>query len=154
MNLRSTGLSAHLHCLWEANERDYWIPNDNCERWREVQEQVENGKGVLEPDNSSSVLNIVPISIKNKFDPKCLDTLVMIRNTHHIQQSIADRISGKHNSIRSLSGPKVLVPQLWARWFIVRSWVRDSDTPGAPVATEMQHHKTFTLLAEEIMQNW
>jgi hypothetical protein len=51
---------------------------------RVVQEQVEDGKEVLDLANSSAVLNTVPSTINNEFPHKCLDEAVRLVNTHCI----------------------------------------------------------------------
>jgi len=42
----------------------------------ELQEQVEDGEEVLDPENTSSVLNTVLNTINNEFEHKCLDEAV------------------------------------------------------------------------------
>jgi len=54
---------------------------------REVQEQVENGEEVLDPENTSSVSSTVLKSINNEFEYECLDEAVRLLNTHPICQS-------------------------------------------------------------------
>ena len=53
---------------------------------REVQEQVEDGEAVLNPDNTSSVLSTVLNTINNKFEHECLDEAVRLLNAHPIRQ--------------------------------------------------------------------
>jgi hypothetical protein len=114
---------------------------------REVQEQVEDGEAVLNPDNTSSVSSTVLNTINNKFEHQCLDEAVRLLNAHLIRQSPDDRVPGHKYLIPGLPGPKFLAHQVWAIWFIVRCWVWDADMPGALVADEMGLGKTFTSVA-------
>jgi len=59
---------------------------------REVQEQVEDGQEVLDPDNTSSVLSTVLNTFNNEFEHKCLDEAVRLLNAHPIRQSTDDRV--------------------------------------------------------------
>jgi len=61
---------------------------------REVQEQVEDGKEVLDPDNTSPVLSTVLNTINNKFDHECLDEAVGLLDVHPIRQSTDDHVQG------------------------------------------------------------
>jgi len=114
---------------------------------REGQEQVEDGRKVLDPDNTSSLLSTVLNTINNEFEYECLDEAVRLLNVHPIRQSTDDRVPGHKYSIPGLPGTKVLAQQFWAIWFIVRRWVWDADMPGALVADEMGLGKTFTSVA-------
>jgi hypothetical protein len=114
---------------------------------REVQEQVEDGEAVLNPDNTSSVLSTIRNTINNKFEHECLDEAVRLLNAHPIRQLPDDHVPGHNYLIPGLPGTKFLVHQVWAIWFIVRSWVWDADMPGALVADEMGIGKTFTSVA-------
>ena len=71
---------------------------------REVQEQVEDGEEVLDPDNTSSVLSTVLNTINNEFEHECLDEAVRLLNAHPIRQSIDDRVPGHKYSIPGLPG--------------------------------------------------
>jgi uncharacterized protein YdeI (YjbR/CyaY-like superfamily) len=53
---------------------------------REVQEQVEDGEKVLNPDNTRSVLSTDPNTINNEFEHECLDEAVRVLNVHLIRQ--------------------------------------------------------------------
>jgi len=53
---------------------------------REVQEQVEDGEEVLDPENTSSVPNTVCNTIVNEFEHQCLDKAVRLLNAHPIHQ--------------------------------------------------------------------
>jgi len=114
---------------------------------REVQEQLEDGEEVLEPENTSSVLCTVPNTINTEFEHECLDEAVTLLMAHPIRPSTEDHVSGDKDSIPGLPGTNFLVHQVWAIWFIVRRLVWVSDLPGALVADEMGHGKTFTLVA-------
>ena len=118
---------------------------------REVEEQVEDGEGVLNPENTSSELNAVLNTINNEFEHMCLGEAVTLQNAHPIGQSTDDPVPGLKYSISGLAGTKFLAHQVWAIWFIVRRWVWDSDMPGALVADEMGLGKTFTLVAAAII---
>jgi ferritin-like metal-binding protein YciE len=61
---------------------------------REVQEPVEDGEEVLDPANTSLVLNTVLSSINNEFEHGCLDEAVSLLNAHPIRQSPDDRVPG------------------------------------------------------------
>jgi hypothetical protein len=113
---------------------------------RDVQERVD-GKEDHDPDNTSSVLNMVLNTINNKFEHECLDEAVRLLNAHPIRQSIDDRVPGHKYSIPGLPGTTFLAHQAWAIWFIVRRWVWDTDIPEALVADEMGLAKTFTSVA-------
>ena len=116
----------------------------------EVQEQVD-GEEVLDPDNTSSVLNTVLNTINNKFEHECLDEAVTLLNAHPIYQSTDDRVLGHKYSIPGLPGTKFLAHQVWAIWFIVRRWVWDTNMPGALVADEMGLGKTFTSVSAAML---
>jgi len=118
---------------------------------REAQEQVEDGEEVLDPANTSSVLNTVLSTINNEFEHQCLDEAVRLLNAHSIRQSTDDRVPGHKYSISGLPGTKFLAHQVWAIWSIVRRWVWDADMPGALVADEMGLGKTFTLVAAALL---
>jgi len=114
---------------------------------REVQEQMEDGEEVLDPENTSSVLSTVLNTINNEFEHECLDEAVRLLNTNPIRQSADDRVPGHKYSIPGLPGTKFLAHQVWAIWFIVRRWVWDADMPGVLVVDEMGLGKTFTTVA-------
>jgi len=118
---------------------------------RDVQEQVEAGEEVLDPENTSSVLNTVLNTINNKFEHKCLDEAVRLLNTHAIRQSPDDRVPGCKYSIPGLPGTNFLAHQVWAVWFIIGRWVWDADMAGALVADEMGLGKTFTSIAAAML---
>jgi len=114
---------------------------------REVQEQVEDGEEVLDPENSISVLNMILNTINNEFEHECLDEAVRLLNARPIRQSPDASVPGRKYSIPGLPGTKFLAHQVWAIWFIVSRWVSDADMPGALVADEMGLQQTFTLVA-------
>jgi len=114
---------------------------------REVQEEVEDGEEVLDPANTGSVLNTVLSTINTEFEQKRLDKAVRLLNAHRIRQSTDDRVPGHKYSIPGLPGTKLLAPQDWAIWFIVRRWAWNTDMPGALVADEIGLGKTFTSVA-------
>jgi len=117
----------------------------------EVQEHVEDGEEVLDPQNTSLVLNMVINTINNKFDKECHDEAVRLLNAHPIRQSTDDSVPYLKNSIPGLPGTTFLTYQVWAIWFIVRKWVLDADMPEALVADEMGHGKTFNSLAAAML---
>jgi hypothetical protein len=112
---------------------------------------VEDGEKVLDPENTSSLLNTVLNTINNQFEHECLDEAVRLLNGHPIQQSPDDRVPGCKYSIPSLPGTKFLAHLVWAIWFIVRRWVWDAEMPGALVADEMGLGKTFTSVPAAIL---
>jgi len=114
---------------------------------REVQEQVDDGEEILDPDNSISVLSTVLNTINNEFEHECLDEAVRLLNAHHIRQSIENRVPGHKYSIPGVPGTKFLAHHVWAIWFIVRRWIWDADMPGALLADEIGLGKTFTSVA-------
>jgi len=118
---------------------------------RLVQEQVEDGQEVLDPDITRSVLNTVLNTLNNEFEHECLDEAVRLLNARPIRQSPDHRVPGHKYSIPGLPGTKFLAHQVWAIWFIVRRWVWDADMPGALVADEMGLGKTFTSVAAAIL---
>jgi hypothetical protein len=75
---------------------------------REVQEQVEDGKEVLDPENTSSVLNTVVNQINNEFQYQCLDKAVQWLNGRPIRQSVDDCVPGRKYSLPGLPGTKFL----------------------------------------------
>ena len=112
---------------------------------REVQEQLEDGEEVLDPANTSSVLNTVLSTINNEFEHECLDEAVRLLNAPSIRQSTDDRVPGHMYLIPGLPGSKFLAHQVWAIWFIVRrcfgmvisqehwwrmTWVLERLSPG------------------------
>jgi hypothetical protein len=119
---------------------------------REVQEQVEAGEEVLDPANTSTVLNTFLSTINNKFEPECPDEVVRLLNAHSILQSTDDRVPGHKYSIPGMSGTKFLVHQVWGIWFIMRKWVWDADMTGALVADEMCLGKTLTSVAAAMLR--
>jgi len=118
---------------------------------REVQEQVEDGEEVLDPDDASSVLSTVPNIINNEFEQECVNKALRLLNVHPIHQLTDDHVPGHKYSIPGLPGTKFLENQVWAIWFIVRRWVWDADMTGALVADEMGLGKTFTSVAAAII---
>jgi len=114
---------------------------------REIQEQVPDGEEVLDPENTSAVLNAVLNTINNHLEHECLDEAVRLLNAGPIRQSPDDRVPGCKFSIPGLPGIKFLAHLVWAIWFIVRRWVWEADMPGALVAEEMGLGKTFTSVA-------
>jgi len=118
---------------------------------REVQEQVEDGEEVLDPENTSSVLNTVLNTINHEFEHECLDEAVRLLNAHPIRQSPDDHVPGRKYSIPGLPGTNYLVHQVWAIWFIVTRWVWDADMPGTLVADKMGFGKTFTSVAAAML---
>jgi hypothetical protein len=94
---------------------------------REDLEQVEDGEEVLNPANTSSVLNMVLSTINNEFGHQCLDEAVSLLNAYPIYQSTDDRVPGHKYSNPDLPRTNFLAQQVWAIWFIVRRWVWDDD---------------------------
>jgi len=87
---------------------------------REVQEQVEDGEEVVDPENKSSVLNIVVDTMNNDFEHECLDEAVQLLIARPICQSTDDCVPGHKFSIPRLPGTKFLAHPVWDIWFIVR----------------------------------
>jgi len=112
---------------------------------------VEDGKEVLDPDNSISGLSTVFNTINNKFEHKCLYEAVRLPNAHPIRQSTEDHVPGHKYSIPGLPGSEFLAHQVWAIWCIMRRWVWDADMPGALVADDMGLGKTFTSVAAAML---
>jgi hypothetical protein len=80
----------------------------------DVQEQVEDGEGVLDPDNTSSVLSTVLNTINNEFGHECLDEVVSLLNIHPIRQSTDNRVPGHKYSIPGPPRTKYEAHQVWA----------------------------------------
>jgi hypothetical protein len=118
---------------------------------RNVLKQVDDSEEVLDPENTSSVLNTILNTMNHEFEHECLDTAVRLMSVHPIRQSPDDRIPGWKYSIPGLSGTKFLAHQVWAISFIVRKWIWDADMPGVLVADEMGLGKTFTLVAAAML---
>jgi len=89
----------------------------------EVQEHVEDGEEVFDPQNTSSVLNTVLNTINNEFEHECFDEAVRLLKAHPNRQSPDDHIPGRKYSIPGLFRTKFLAYQVWANWFIMRRWV-------------------------------
>jgi hypothetical protein len=83
-------------------------------------------------------------TINNEFEQECLDEALWLLNAGAIRQSTGDSLPACKISIRCRPGRKFLRYQVWAISFIVRRWVWDAALPGALVADEMGHGKTFT----------
>jgi hypothetical protein len=71
---------------------------------REVQEQVEDGEEVIDSENTSSVLNMVPNTINDEFQHGCLDEPVRLLNARPIPQSPHDHVPGRKYSIPGQPG--------------------------------------------------
>jgi hypothetical protein len=112
---------------------------------------VEDGEKVLDPENTSSILNTVINTINNKFEHECIEEAVRLLNARPIRLSPYDRIGGCQYSVPGLSGSKFLAQQIWAIRFVMRRWVWDADMPGALVADEMGLGKTFTSVAAAML---
>ena len=63
---------------------------------------MENGEEVLDPDNTSSVLNTVLNTINNGSEHECLGEAVRLLNAHPIRQSTDNRVPGRKDSIPGL----------------------------------------------------
>ena len=118
---------------------------------RDVQEQVEDGEELLDPDNTSSVLSTVLNTINNEFEHECLDEAFRLLNANSILQSPDDHVPGHKYSIPGLPGTEFLAHQAWAMRLIMRRWVWDANMPGALVADEMGLGKTFTSVAAAML---
>jgi len=118
---------------------------------RDVQEHVEDGEKVLNPANTSWVLNTVLTTIINEFEHECHNVAVTLLNAHPIRQSTDDRPPGHKYSIPRLARSQFLAHQVLAIRFMVRRWVWDADMPGAQVVDEMGLGKTFTSVAAAML---
>jgi hypothetical protein len=83
-------------------------------RASKVQEQVEDREEVLDPENTSSVLDTVLNTINNEFEHECLDEAVRILNGRPAPQSRDDRVLGHKHSIPGLPGTQFLPHHVWA----------------------------------------
>jgi hypothetical protein len=119
-------------------------------RAREVQEQV-NVEEDLNPDNTCSVLYTVINRINKEFEHWSLDEVVRMLNAHPIHQSTDECVPAHKYSTPGLPGTEFLAHQVWAIWFIVKSWVWDDDMPGALVVDEMGLGITFTSVAAAML---
>jgi hypothetical protein len=52
----------------------------------DVQERVEDGEEILDPDSTSLVLTTVSNTINNQCEHKCLDKAVRLLNVHPFSQ--------------------------------------------------------------------
>jgi hypothetical protein len=118
---------------------------------REVEEQVEDVEEVLDPENTTSVLNTVLNTINNEYEHECPDEAVRLPNARPTHQSPDDRVAGRKYSIPGLPGTEFLAHQVWAIWFMVRRWVWDDDMPEALVEDEMGLGNTFTSVAAAML---
>jgi hypothetical protein len=89
----------------------------------EVQEQVEDGEEVLDPDDPHSLLSTVLNTINKEFEHGWHDEVDRLLNLHPIRQSTDNRVAGHKYSIPGLPGTKFLADHVWAIWFIVRRCV-------------------------------
>jgi len=80
---------------------------------REVQEQVD-GEGVLDTDNTGSVLSTALNTNTNRAEHECFDEAVRLLNAHPIRQSSDDQVQGHNNSIPGLPGTMFWVNLLLA----------------------------------------
>jgi len=87
---------------------------------REVQEQVQDGEEVVDPENATSVRNTVLNTINSELEHECLDEVVRLLNAHPICQSPDDHVPGCKYPNPCLPGTKFLAHPFWAIWFIVR----------------------------------
>jgi hypothetical protein len=85
-----------------------------------VQEQVEESEEILDPENTSSVPNMVLNTFHNEFEHECVEEAVRLLHARRIRQSPDDSVSACKYSIPGLPGTKFLAHQVWAIWFIVR----------------------------------
>jgi hypothetical protein len=99
---------------------------------------VEDGEEVLDPANTSFVLNTALSTINNKFEHECRDEAVRPLNAYPIRQSTDVQVPGHKYSIPGLPRTKFLIHQIWATWFILRRGVRDAETITS-VAVAMLH---------------
>jgi hypothetical protein len=81
---------------------------------REVEEQLEASKEVLDAHNTSSVLSPVLNTITDQFQHECLDQAVQLLNVHSIRQLTDDRVPGYKYSIPGLRGIMFLEHQVSA----------------------------------------
>jgi len=87
---------------------------DTKQSAREVQKQVENGKEVLNPENTSLVLNTFRNTIDNRFEHNWLDHVASLLNAHPISQSTDDHVPGYKCSIPGPPRSKFLAHQVMA----------------------------------------
>jgi len=79
---------------------------------REDQEHVKDDQEVLDPANTSSLLNRVPSRINNESDHECLYEAVRLLHAHPIRQSKDDCVPGHKYSIPGLPGTTFLAHQV------------------------------------------
>jgi len=72
----------------------------------DVQEQVGDGEEVLDPENTSSVLNAVLNTINNEFEHECVDEAFRLLNARRIHQSTDDSVPARKYSIPDLPATK------------------------------------------------
>ena len=117
----------------------------------EVLEQAEDGEEVLDPANTSVVLNSVRSTFNNQFELECLDQAARLLNSYPIRHSTYYRVPGYKYSIPGIPSTKFLAHRVCAIWFLMRRSVWDADMPGALVADEMSRGKNFTLVAAAML---
>ena len=66
---------------------------------------MEDGEEVLDPDDTSSVLNAVVNTINNRFEHNCLAEVVRVWKCDLIWKSEADRVPGNMDTIPGVPGP-------------------------------------------------
>jgi hypothetical protein len=112
---------------------------------------VEDNEEVLDPENTSSVLNTVLNTINNRFEHDCLIEEVRLLNARPICQSPDDCVLGCKYSIPGLPRTNILARQVSVIWFIVGKLVADADMPGVQVGDKMGLGKTVTSLAAAML---
>lgn len=102
-----------------------------------VQEQVEDGAEVLDPNNCRSVVSNAHKTINNKLEHERLDNAVPLLNACLIHQTKNDHVPGNMYSIPCLPGAKYLAYKVSVISLIVRTLVWDLDIQEALVAAEV-----------------
>jgi len=88
MNTSAQHISEQLKEIINVNTK-------TCNGVRVVQHQVEEGEKLLNPGNTSSILDTVLSTINNKFAPECIAAVVRLLNAHPVCQSKAEWVSAK-----------------------------------------------------------
>jgi len=130
-----------------ATDRDHWGWMIKIKGAREIQEQVEDGEEVLNPETSRSVFKTVHHTFNNKFEHKWLHEGVTLLNAGPILQWTSVQVPGNIHSNWSLLLQQFVAYQVWATWYIVGWWVWDWDMTGVLVADEKGLGTTFTSVA-------
>jgi hypothetical protein len=112
-------VSAQL--IWKGLKQTIGVTNLIDQDATGVQEPVD-GKEILDPNHTSSVLTTILNTINKESQFKCQNVAVRLLNAHLIYQSTYECVLGVKDSIAGLPRTTHLAHQIWAACFILRRW--------------------------------